>query len=275
MLRRMLERRPRRILLAIDGSPGADAALDAVCAMRFVPGDRVYTVTVGEGPGVEVAAHAADRLRCCGVAADVRTATGPVADAVVETAHRVAADLIVVGSRGRGVVLGTVLGSTGRALARTSPIPVLIARARRVAPRRILLAVDGSPDSQAAANALEAVPLAGDSDVVLLHVVPDTRKDAARSRALLSLVGSRLPPTLSTHIEIGRGDVGEAILERAEAFGSDLIAMGAGSTPRAPLRGTTTDKVLGAAGCMVLIARAAERVPAAMRAGATELVAAG
>lgn len=258
----MIERRPRRILLATDGSPSAEAALDVVCTMPFAPDDRVEVVTVGDGSQLGVAERAADRLHRCGVAAEVRIATGPVADAIIETARDISADLIVVGSRGRGLVLGTLLGSTGIALTRTSPFPVFVARARRVAPRRVLLAVDGSTDSQAAASAVATVPLARDAEIVLLHVVPDTRRDSTRSRDLLSLVASRMPPTLSTRIEIARGDVGEAILERAEAFGSDLIALGSGHPSRAPLRGTTTDKVLASAQCCVLVARAVEHVKA-------------
>jgi len=276
----MIERRPRRVLLATDGSPSADAALDVVCAMSFAPEDRVEIVTVGDAAIAEIAeiaARAARRLEHCGVTAEIRLATGPVAEAILETARDVVADLIVVGSRGRGLVLGTLLGSTGMALTRLSPLPVLVARARRVAPRRVLLAVDGSPDSQAAASAVAMIPLVGDAEIVLLHVVPDTRRDNTRSRELLSLVASRMPPSVSTRIEIARGDVGDAILERAEALGSDLIALGSGHPPRAPLRGRTADRVLGAAQCCVLVARAAERAkaPAPVRAVAAPVSAAG
>ena len=259
----MYERRPRRILLATDGSPSADAALEVVCAMRFGPDDRVDIVSVGQDGASEITQRAADQLRCCGVAAKIRVANGPVAETIVESARAIGADLVVVGSRGRGLILGTILGSTARALTRTSPYPVLIARARRVAPRRVLLAVDGSPDSQAAADALLTLPLGSDAEIVILHVVPDTRKDSTRSRDLLSLVASRLPATIPTRIDVARGDVATAILERAEALGSDLIALGSGHTPRAPLRGTTADKVLSGANCCVLVARATERVRAA------------
>lgn len=255
----MYERRPRRILLATDGSPSAEAALDVLCAMRFGPDDRVDIISVGQDAAAEITQRAAEQLRCCGVAAEIRIGSGPVADAIVENARAVGADLVVVGSRGRGLILGTLLGSTARALTRTSPFPVLIARARRVAPRRVLLAVDGSPDSQAAANALMSIPLGNDAEIVLLHVVPDTRKDSTRSRDLLSLVASRLPATIPTRIEVARGDVPSAILGRAEALGSDLIALGSGHTPRAPLRGTTADHILSAANCCVLVARAADR----------------
>lgn len=253
-------RRPRRILLATDGSPSADAALDVLCAMRFDPDDRVDVISVGYDGAEEVTRRAAEQLRCCGIAAQIRIASGPVTDTIVESARAVGADLIVIGSRGRGIILGTLLGSTARALTRTSPFPVLIARDRRVAPQRVLLAVDGSPDSQAAANAISTIPLARDAEIVLLHVVPDTRKDSTRSRDLLSLVASRLPTTIDTRIEVARGDVPTAILSRAAAHGSDLIALGSGSRPTAPLRGTTADRILSGAHCCVLVAPAADRV---------------
>jgi nucleotide-binding universal stress UspA family protein len=127
-------------------------------------------------------------------------------------------------------------------------------------PKRILLAVDGSPDSQAAAGAVALLALRPDTQVLLLNVVPDTRRDTSRSRDLLALVAARLPSNVATRLEIARGDVASAILERAAMFEADVILLGAGRSPRWPLRGSTAERVLAAAHCSVLIARATDRV---------------
>jgi len=275
----MYDRQPRRILFATDGSSGADAALDVLCALRLGHEDRVAVVTIAAGSpfvldaglgdvadayeaALEIAQDAAARLWRCDIVAECRVATGVLAETIVDTARTERTDLIVVGSRGRGLITGTLLGSTARTLARTSPVPVLVVRDRRDTPQRILIAVDGSPDSRAAVDALWAIPLQRGSEVVVLHVAPDGRTDNTRSLDLLSLVASRLPPTFTTRIEVARGDPASGILQRAAAHGSDLITLGSGGGRRGPLQGSTADRVLGGAHCSVLVARAAERVKA-------------
>ena len=273
----MYARRPRRIVFATDGSPGADGALELLCALPFAHEDRVDVVAVpvplalpletGFGDlsiaydaAAETTARSAERLRQCGIQAECRVAEGPLVEAIIGSARAVAADLIVVGSRGLGLILGTLLGSTARALVHASPFPVLVVRDRRAAPQRVLLAVDGSPDSQAAVNALCAVPLARPAEIVVVHVVPDARKETTRPLDLLCLVAAKLPPTFTTHVEVARGDVAGTILARAAALGSDLIALGSGGTHSAPLQATIADRILSAAHCSVLVARAAQRV---------------
>lgn len=273
----MYVRRPRRIVFATDGSPGADGALELLCTLPFANEDRVDVVAVpvplalpletGFGDlsiaydaAAETTARAAARLRQCGTQAECRVAEGPLVEAIIGSARAVGADLIVVGSRGLGLILGTLLGSTARALAHASPFPLLVVRDRRAAPQRVLLAVDGSLDSQAAVNALCAVPLARPAEIVVVHVVPDARKESTRPLDLLCLVAARLPPTVTTQVEVARGDVASTILARAAALGSDLIALGSGGTHSAPLQATIADRILSAAHCSVLVARAAQRV---------------
>lgn len=267
------------MVFATDGSPSANAALELLCRLPFAPEDRVDVVSVPLPVGlpleagfgdvsiafdaaVETVRSAAQRLRDHGIRSESRVAEGPLVESIIGAARGVGADLIVVGSRGLGLILGTLMGSTARALVHASPFPVLVVRDRTMPPQRVLLAVDGSPDSQAAVDALCTVPLGRPAEVRVVHVVPDARRDSTRPLDLLCLVASRLPPAVTTEVEVARGDVAATIVARAAALGSDLIALGSGGTHGTPLHGTIADRILRSAHCSVLVARAASRVKA-------------
>ncbi len=215
-----------------------------------------------ETAATEIADLAARRLVARGIQADVHVGSGSPARAIVATAVATRSDLIVLGSRGRGSIAGALFGSTARSLARSSPLPVLVVRERRHAPRRVLIAVDGSPDSRAAIATLAALPLPRETEVLLMHVVPDARVDRTRAQELLHVAACQLPPLWTTHTAVERGDVADRILARATAAGADLVGLGSRGTGIGEgfLQGSTADRVLSGSHCAVLIGRAAERV---------------
>lgn len=306
-----------RILFATDGSSGSDIALDLLRSLRLRAEDQVEVLTVisshyaglgiEAGPALaaeaaeqeeadarEIAEAAAARLAASGTKAAARTAEGPAAEAIIAAAATTASDLIVIGSRGRGLLAGALLGSTARALARHSPVAVLIVRDRREAPRRILIAIDGSADSSAALAALAAIPLPRGAEVVLLHVVPRRvlgsakkpldhelmagveRQDRVRALELLRRAAGELPPHVSMRVEVEQGTVADRVLAVASGLGIDLIVLGSRGTSLGAgfLQGSTADRVLSGAHCAVLVARAAERVKAEQPARAALVAAA-
>jgi nucleotide-binding universal stress UspA family protein len=88
-----------------------------------------------------------------GADVDVRPTLEIGSPAVVLLAHSATAEMVVVGSRGRGGFAGLLLGSTSLHVATHAPCPVVVLRGAPgpVGPAdRIVVGVDGSPSSELA-----------------------------------------------------------------------------------------------------------------------------
>ena len=66
-----------------------------------------------------------------GIAATSEIVWGRPSDTLVETAQRMKASLIVLGTHGRGAIEKLLIGSTAERVLRLSPIPVLTVREKR------------------------------------------------------------------------------------------------------------------------------------------------
>jgi len=144
----------KRILIAIDGSSGSSEALetglalaraaDAIATLVYVRRrprklDRFYQCTLIEElvRARAVVAEAEARAAETGVESESEILEGHPAGRIVELAQARGADLIVIGSHGRGAVAGALVGSVSTEIVHKADRPVLIAkqrsRARRVA----------------------------------------------------------------------------------------------------------------------------------------------
>jgi nucleotide-binding universal stress UspA family protein len=138
----------RNILVAVDGSPDAEAALahaadlardqrarlTLLTAIPPIPATALLA-TGAAPPRGEVIKHYSDLLRRAAAAlpADVSVTTllveGPAARALIERARSGAFDLIVMGSHGHGRLHQSLLGCVSQKVLHASPIPVLLTRA--------------------------------------------------------------------------------------------------------------------------------------------------
>ncbi len=138
----------RNILVAVDGSPDADAALahasdlardqrarlTLVTAVPQVPATALLASGAAP-PRSEVVKHYAELLRAAAAALpdDISVTTllveGPAARALIERAKSGAFDLIVMGSHGHGRLHTSLLGCVSQKVMQASPIPVLLIRA--------------------------------------------------------------------------------------------------------------------------------------------------
>lgn len=131
------------IVWATDGSELADRALINVRQLAEAHGSRIVAVHAnelftGRAAGAPLLADEPDireklasqvaELRAAGFDArlEVRTGTHNTATLIREAADDVEADLIVVGTHGRGAIGAAVMGSVARGLCHTSSRPVLV-----------------------------------------------------------------------------------------------------------------------------------------------------
>lgn len=117
----------RRILVAYDGSKGGERALDA--AADLVGYGSTLAVVSVRGPGTSngrLVARAREHLLRRQIAALYMEPFGEPAEAIVESARALEADLVVVGRR-RGD-LRRVIGSVSAEVVRQAPCDVLVVR---------------------------------------------------------------------------------------------------------------------------------------------------
>lgn len=247
-----------RFLLATDGSRGASVAEDFLLALPLGCGDEVIvltTPTVSEREAYALLTRVHWRFAARHIPVTTALRPGAPAEAAEAIALERAADVVVVGSRGLGQWSGTLLGSVSRAVARNAAGSVLVVRARRDAPRNVLLAVDGSEDARAAVRIMETIPMPSSAAVELLRL--DSPGDDRACEMVVErarrVLGTRLTRTSAAAWD----HAGESVLRHAISAGTDLIVLGArGQTIGTGLMRTSiADHVLSHAHCAVLIAK--------------------
>lgn len=291
-----------RILLALDGSPPALVARDLVAALPWPAGSEIRLLaafqtpidwTGGLGSTMSWVGDAEDAmreelasmldeasapLRDKGLTVDREIVADRAGSAIVDAAERWGADLVVMGSRGRGPITSMVLGSVAGEVSTHAHCPVLVARHPKVS--HLVVATDGSdianhiPDRLAAWGVFKGLPADAvavsipDSPtfelVVGLYTLGDDRlaaqredlreryrHDAERLTARLEEIGL---PTMS---HVRSGDPAHEVLAVAVERGADLIVTGSrglGALDRL-LLGSVARNILTHAKTSVLIVR--------------------
>lgn len=124
------------IVVGYDGSKGADAALDWAIREAKLRGDGICVINAwspgefGQDSEMEAYAeeqlkeHMATRMKDEDVPWEAATYRGSPAKILVE--HSVDADMLVVGSRGRGGFAGLLLGSVSQQVSTHASAPVVV-----------------------------------------------------------------------------------------------------------------------------------------------------
>ncbi|HET9345871.1 MAG TPA: universal stress protein [Candidatus Limnocylindrales bacterium] len=169
-----------KVLIAYDGSPGAEQALALAGAVRWPAKSTLRMVTVmdptflyiGRPPGglnapeidetimaadEELVATAADTLRSGDRIVEGVVLRGRPGTVLVDEAARFGADLAMGGSRGHGPISSLLLGSVSAEVVDHAPCPVLIARTQAIS--NVVLAVDGSAPAAAAGSLIATWPI--------------------------------------------------------------------------------------------------------------------
>lgn len=126
------------ILLATDASAASEAATDQAIDLAARLGARLVVLSVlpGSSPGVRAARQLAleqivERSRAAGATAEELLWEGDAGETIVEAAGAEGADLIVVGTHGRGPVGRLFLGSVSDYVVRHARCPAMVVRPRR------------------------------------------------------------------------------------------------------------------------------------------------
>ncbi|HET9528740.1 MAG TPA: universal stress protein [Blastocatellia bacterium] len=134
--------RPVRVLIGVDGSPGAQSAVRAVAARPWPAKTEVRLITLTGGYYNVIGAEASDateqareiqrkpeiELRQAGLDVSLKVDTGDPRQAIVEEARSWGADSIFVGARGLSKIKRFLLGSVSAAVAARAHCSVEIVR---------------------------------------------------------------------------------------------------------------------------------------------------
>jgi nucleotide-binding universal stress UspA family protein len=176
-----------RILVAVDSSDASTTAARDAAGRLWPAGTTVRVISVIEPVQGWSAADIEEAIRQsaertvqenaeyfshAGLETSTSVLMGDPKTVIVDDAAESHADFIVIGSHNAGAVMGFLLGSVARAVARLATCSVEIARANPgPGPLRILLAADGSEGSKAAVRSVAGRPWPGGTEFRILSVV--------------------------------------------------------------------------------------------------------
>ena len=151
-----------KILLAVDGSPHSQVAVDEVASRPWPSKSTIRVLSVIQPytpPATEVVAGATledirlqqtsnaerltgrvvDAVKTTGMSTETAVREGDPRSAIVDEANEWGADLIVVGSHGRTGVMRWLLGSVAHAIVGHAPCSVEVVRRRESAATTTLI----------------------------------------------------------------------------------------------------------------------------------------
>ena len=274
----------RRIVVGVDGSVGAEHALGWAATQARLTGAELEIVTAsGRGraladPGTRGQstewgtndATARAKNDAPGVAFTSKEVTGPPAPALIEESND--ADLLVVGSRGRGGFPSLLLGSVSRKCVHEAHCPVVVVGGTlRGADRhhRIIVGIDGSSSSIAAAEwAAMQAELTGDTlEALMTWEWPATygwspgAPEYDPQHDCDVIMGDVLRPIRDRHpgikiqAVVGEGHPAHHLVEASNR--ADLLVVGSGGEGELAeaLLGSVTEHCVANAHCPVVVFR--------------------
>jgi nucleotide-binding universal stress UspA family protein len=261
----------KKILVPLDGSELAQLALPFAEKIAGQLGSHVMLIYVGQSS--EDSRNPERQLYLEKIATDLKAGvkrrigklkrkrinvkseilTGDAAAEIIDYANNSETDLIIMSTHGRSGLERWALGSVADKVLRGTDKPLILVRARTVSPeissesvlRKIVLALDGSKDSEAVIPYVEDLALGINAEVVLIHVIEpsysfytigglkyqgysERKKKTMKAfyNSYLKGIATRFANRgIDTRHQVLFGDVTEAIVDFADKTRADLVAM--------------------------------------------------
>jgi nucleotide-binding universal stress UspA family protein len=278
----------RKLLLATDLTPRDDRAFDRAVQIASSGGSELtmlYVVNDELLPAPYVRQNIQDatdalhrQVEEAGLTPDlnvsVEVATGRPYKAIIATAQRDNADLIILGSPHGDSVMEAFLGTTVDHVVRYGPCPVLLVRSRPRKPYRdILVATDLSmPSRRALEFALRSFPEAKFS---VVHASPSKAPDAASSgpdkrqsgdeqlvrdmvtACVAQLTGEKALQPGDVEVIVDHGAAADVVFQQVKRRNPQLVVVGSHGRTGAShvLLGSVAQKLLEVLPCDVLAVR--------------------
>lgn len=200
-----------------------------------------------------------------GVPIETRLVEGDPGREIQAAAEALPADLVVMGTHGRGGFEHLLLGSVTEKALRRAPCPVLtVGKAEPASPagplfRRILCAADLTKASKRTVDMALSLAEENLARVTLLHVMEGRHAPVEQAMERLHRAGSSAHSFCEVNERVETGTAWREILRVAEETYADLMVMGAhvhGALGRRFL-GSTANQIVRHALCPVLVVREA------------------
>jgi nucleotide-binding universal stress UspA family protein len=177
----------KRILVPLDGTPGASAALPAARTLARATDAAVSLVRVTEltpdadrhrqqmADAQKATSAVSDELMRSGLRVETLIRTGDPAQEICEAARAAGADVIVMATHGRSGVQRAFAGSVTERVIGSSPVPVVVLKPggkRMASLNKMLVALDGTPGGALALGSAVGLAGAAHAEVMLVQVVP-------------------------------------------------------------------------------------------------------
>jgi len=284
---------PKEILAPYDYSEPSNLALKYACVGARIYGARLTVLhahsldlppyfTEGDQERLLAEIEAAKRnardhlarrvgrildLAQCGPQVSFEVADTHPVDAILEAAERHRAELIVLGTHGRGGAKRLLLGSVTENVVRQSPAPVFVVRQKQheiIDPadpskmptiRNVLCPVNEMAVSRRAVGHAAAVAARFGAALTLLHVVEDgaASEESSRERFGPWIEECKSADVCAT-LKIRHGKAADGIIDYARETNQDLIVTGARLRDAGgPLFGSTTETLLRRAPAPVFV----------------------
>jgi nucleotide-binding universal stress UspA family protein len=182
--------------------------------------------------------------------------------AILKTQQEIGAELIAMGTHGRGGLARIRLGSIAESVLHQAEVPILTVGPHTKLPptveaiRRVLCPVNYSPSSQTALELAAALAAGTGAELIVAHI--DETPLGKSAQDSLQHLCDWIPATVRAHCAVKevvkQGSAAEQIVEEAVKSQADILVIGA--QPRsllgAVLLGSTTELVIRSASCPVL-----------------------